>query len=155
MKKTLIVLLTAAVLILMSACSPQSNANQDVALDELAKELLESDVFEETLTLADEGIAKKLYSIDNAVSFQFYVGSGATASELALLEFETEADAKAALPLAQERVAAQKKSFSSYLPSEVEKLENAVIEQHGRYVVVCVSKGDVGPILSDYFRAGD
>lgn len=40
MKKTLIVLLTAAVLILMSACSPQSNANQDVALDELAKELL-------------------------------------------------------------------------------------------------------------------
>ena len=70
MKKTLIVLTTVVVLILMSACSAQPNANQDVALDELAKELLESDVFEEALTPADEGIAKKLYSIDNAVSFQ-------------------------------------------------------------------------------------
>ena len=151
MKKTLIVLTTVVVLILMSACSAQPNANQDVALDELAKELLESDVFEEALTPADEGIAKKLYSIDNAVSFQLYIGSGATASELALLEFETEEDAKAALSLAQERVAAQKESFAAYLPGEVKKLEDAVVEQHGRYVVVCVSKGDAGPILSDYF----
>ncbi len=151
MKNTLIVLMTA-VLILMSACSAPPNAKQDVALDELAKELLESDVFEETLTLADEGIAKKLYGIDNALSFQLYVGSGATSSELALLEFETEEDAKAALPLAQARVDVQTESFASYLPGEVKKLEDAVIEQHGRYVVVCVSEGDAGPILSNYFQ---
>ena len=104
-------------------------------MDGLATELLSSDVFEETLTPVDDGIAKKLYSIDNAVSFQLYIGSGATASELALLEFETEEDAKAALSLAQERVAAQKESFAAYLPGEVKKLEDAVVEQHGRYVV--------------------
>lgn len=151
MKNTLIVLLTV-VLILMSACSASPNANQDVALDGLATELLSSDVFEETLTPIDDGIAKKLYSIDNAVSFQLYIGSGATASELALLEFETEEDAKAALSLAQERVAAQKESFAAYLPGEVKKLEDAVVEQHGRYVVVCVSAGDAGPILSNYVQ---
>lgn len=154
MKNVLLVLLAAA-LILMSACSTQGKADLNVDLDAVAEELLESGVFEETLTLADEGIAKKLYGIENAVSFRLYVGSGATASELTLVEFGSEEDAKAALPLAQERVASQKESFASYLPGEVKKLEDAAVEQYGRYVVVCVSAGDAGQILSKYFMAGD
>lgn len=154
MKKGLIVLLAAA-LVLLSACSAPPNGDQDVDLGGLAEELLESGVFEETLTLADEGIAKKLYGIENAAAFRLYAGSGATASELALLEFGSEEDAKAALPLAQERVASQKESFAAYLPGEVKKLEDAVVEQYGRYVVVCVSAGDAGQILSKYFMAGD
>lgn len=154
MKHILIVLLTAA-LILMSACSAPDKADWNVDLDAAAGELLESGVFEEALTLADENIAKKLYGIENAASFRLYVGSGATASELALLEFGSEEDAKAALPLAQERVASQKESFAAYLPGEVKKLESAVAEQYGRYVVVCVSAGDAGQILSKYFMAGD
>ena len=89
MKHILIVLLTA-VLILMSACSAPDKVDWNVDLDAAAGELLESGVFEETLTLADENIAKKLYGIENAVSFRLYVGSGATASELALREFGSE-----------------------------------------------------------------
>lgn len=154
MKKGLIMLLTAA-LVLLSACSAPDKGDLKVDLDAAAEELLESDMFEETLTLADEGIAKKVYGIDSAESFRLYVGSGATASELALLEFESEEDAKAALPLAQERVASQKESFAAYLPEEVKKLEDAVVEQYGRYVVVCVSAGDASRILSKYFLAGD
>lgn len=154
MKNMLVVLLTAA-LILMSACSTQDKGDLSVDLDAAAEELLGSGVFEETLTQADEEIAKKLYGIENAVSFRLYAGSGATASELALLEFGSEEDAKAALALAQERVASQKESFASYLPGEVKKLEDAVVEQHGRYVVVCISAGDSGQILSKYFTAGD
>lgn len=153
MKNILILLLTAA-LILMSACSIQDKADLSVDLEAAAGELLESGVFEEALTQADEDTAKKLYSIENAVSFRLYVGSGATASELALLEFGSEEDAKAALPLAQERVTSQKESFASYLPGEVKKLEDAVVEQYGRYVVVCISAGDAGQILSKYFTAG-
>lgn len=154
MKNALLVLLTAA-LVLMSACSAPPNRDQDVDLGGLAEELLESGVFEEALTLADEGIAKKLYGIENAATFRLYVGSGATASELALLGFGSEEDAKSALPLAQERVDSQKESFASYLPGEVKKLEDAVVEQYGRYVVVCISAGDAGQILSKYFGAGD
>ena len=151
MKNTLIGLLTV-VLILMSACSAPPDEGQNIDLDGLAEDLLESGIFEEELNPADGETAKKLYGIDNAASFQLYAGSGATASELALLEFETEDDADAALPLARERMAAQKESFASYLPGEVKKLEDAVVEQHGRYVVVCVSEGDAGSILSNYFQ---
>ena len=153
MKNVLIVLLAAA-LLLMPACSAAPEADRDVDLDALAEELLDGDLFGEELDLADEGIAQKLYGIDGADVFRLYVGSGATASELALLEFETEEDAKAALSLAQARVDAQAESFAAYLPGEVKKLEDAVVDQHGRYVVVCVSEGDAGPILSNYFQGG-
>lgn len=153
--KNIVIVLLAATLVLMSACSTRDKADLNVDLDAAAEELLESGAFEETLTLANEEIAKKLYGIDNAVSFRLYAGSGATASELALLEFESEEDAESALPLARERVSSQKESFASYLPGEVKKLEDAVVEQYGRYVVVCVSAGDAGQILSKYFRAGD
>lgn len=151
MKRILTIVLTAA-LVLLSACSARPDEERKLDLDALAEELLESGIFEEELNPADGEMAKKLYGIDNAVFFQLYVGSGATSSELALLEFETEEDAKAALPLAQARVDVQTESFASYLPGEVKKLEDAVIEQHGRYVVVCVSEGDAGPILSNYFQ---
>ena len=154
MKNVLIVLLTAA-LVLMSACSAPDKADLNVDLDAAAEELLESGVFGETLNPADEGIAKKLYSIENVTALRLYVGSGATASELAIFEFKAEDAAKSALPLAQERVASQKESFASYLPGEVKKLEEAVVEQYGRYVVVCVSAGDASQILSKYFMAGD
>lgn len=153
MKHILTIVLTAA-LILLSACAAPADGERELDLDALAEELLESGIFEEELNPADGEIAPKLYGIDDAVSFRLYVGSGATASELALLEFETEEDAKAALPLAQARVDAQTESFASYLPGEAEKLDNAVVEQHGRYVVVCVSEGDAGPILSNYVQGG-
>ena len=107
MKNTLIVLLTV-VLILMSACSAPPDEGQNIDLDGLAEDLLESGIFEEELNPVDGETAKKLYGIDNAASFQLYAGSGATASELALLEFETEDDADAALPLARERMADRK-----------------------------------------------
>lgn len=154
MKNVLIILLTA-MLIVMSACSAPAKADLNIDLDALANELLESGVFEETLNLADEEIGKKIYGIDNAVSLRLYVGSGATASEFAIFEFETEEDAQTALPLAQERVASQKESFAAYLPNEVSKLDDAVVEQHGRYVIVCVSEGDADQILSEYFRVGN
>ena len=151
MKRILTIVLTVA-LVLLPACSAPQDEERKIGLDALAEELLESGIFEEELNPADGEIAEKLYGIGNAVSFQLYVGSGATASELALLEFEAEEDAAAALSLAQERVDAQTESFAAYLPGEVKKLEDAVIEQHGRYVVVCVSEGDAGPILSNYFQ---
>lgn len=154
MKNGLIVLLTA-VLVLISACSALEKGDLNVDLDAAAEELLESGVFGETLNPADEEIAKKLYGIENAATLRLYVGSGATASELAIFEFQAEDAAKSALPLAQERVASQKESFASYLPGEVKKLEDAVVEQYGRYVVVCISAGDADQILSKYFRAGD
>jgi len=42
---------------------------------------------------------------------------------------------------AKDRVASQKESCEIYMPSEVKKLDNAVVETYGRYLVVCISDG--------------
>lgn len=67
-------------------------------------------------------------------------GTGATAEELAVFETK-DADAAAALVQKLEaRNADRIESYSSYIPEEVPKLENAVILSGGRYVVLCVAK---------------
>ena len=47
--------------------------------------------------------------------------------------------AEKGLKKAQERIASQKEAFAAYIPKEVKKLDDAVVEQFGQYVVVCVS----------------
>ena len=71
-------------------------------------------------------------------------GTGATAEELAV--FET-ADAEAAAALVtklEARNADRIENYSSYIPSEVPKLEDAVIISGGRYVVLCVAEDASG-----------
>lgn len=65
---------------------------------------------------------------------------GATAEELAVFETK-DADAAAALAKKLEtRNADRIENYSSYIPAEVPKLENAVILSGGRYVVLCVAE---------------
>ena len=50
--------------------------------------------------------------------------------------------AAAGLKVAVGRVEEQREDFAGYLPGELKKLDNAVAEQYGRYVIFCVSGDD-------------
>lgn len=152
--KKLILVVMAAALIMLCACGEEKNTeNKDVDLEALAGKLLESGAFAEELNRVDDGIADKLYGITNAKTAYLYVGSGAVADELALFEFESKEDAEAAVEQAQARVTAQSESFADYIPEEVKKLDSAIVKTYGRYLVVCVSGGtEAGEIISEYFK---
>ena len=156
MKKQMILCL-AGLMLLFSACGT-SAAGEDRTLDleDMAEQILDSGVFEEPLNEAEDGIAELLYGITDAVDSHLYVASGAVADELALFEFEDEESAGEAVELAEARVSSQRESFASYLPAEVTKLDDAVIEVWGRYLIVCVS-GDPGAslIISEYLEQDD
>ena len=142
MGKKLIALLLTGTLLVLSACSaPADEGTMEVDLEALAGELLNSGLFEETLNQVDNGIAEKTYHIADATAAALYVGSGAVVDELALFEFEDAAGAQNAVEFATDRVASQKESCEIYMPSEVKKLDNAVVETYGRYLVVCISDG--------------
>lgn len=136
--KNLLLVPIVTLLFFLTAC------NQETELDirMLSSDLYENLVFTDELTQIDEDTANKLYHIDNAVNQYVYISSGATAEEIAVFEFETKDAAAAALPAAQERIAFQKESYQSYMPKEVQKLENAVVKQTGRYLIVCVTDGN-------------
>lgn len=141
MKNSLLALILAGAVLLLSACAAPA---EEVELDltAFADGLLASGLFAEALQPVDDGAAQRIYSIDGAVSASLYVGSGAVADELALFAFESEEAAEEAVGLAEDRVAGQRESFASYIPGEVFKCDNAVIKRVGRYLIVCISEGE-------------
>lgn len=121
-------------------------------LNAVAEDLLKNAGFADELNQADAAVVEKLYGISNAKEAVVYISSGATAEEIALFSFETEADAEQAQELAEARIQEQKESFESYIPEEVKKLDNAVIRRSGSRLGVCVADGKAAEeILSKYF----
>lgn len=149
--KTLKLFLSVLVsILLLSACSPKQTS---INAKELSDDLATNAIFFDELTLTDKKTAEKLYDIKDALNSYVYISSGATAEEIAVFEFEEESNAKQAVEKAVARISAQKDSFESYIPEEVKKLDNAIIKQSGRYLIVCVSDGDEAEsILSKYIK---
>lgn len=149
-KKGIVAGLLLSVCILVSACGGQNKKadtrslvesqadSQKADVGEIGKKLAESLTFEDELTLADQEMAGLLYGIDTAVSSSVYIGSGATAEEIAVFEFKTEQECKEAVALVEQRIEDQKEAFASYMPKEIKRLEGTVIKQYGRFLAVCV-----------------
>ncbi|MBR4961753.1 MAG: DUF4358 domain-containing protein [Clostridia bacterium] len=152
MRKNILAVLMAALMLLTLFSCGESETPSDVDLETLAESLLEGGSFEDALAQIDDGTVTMLYGIDNALEQIVYIGSGATPEEIALFAFENQADAEAGFALAKMRLADQKEQFTDYNSWEMPKLEDAVVKQYGTYVVLCVS-GDsrAEAILSETF----
>lgn len=97
--------------------------------------------------------ALSLYGIqaDAVASGKVYMGTNATAEEIAVLEAAS-ADQVAAIQNGLEaRVEAQLASFQSYNAEEVPKLENPVLQTKGNYVILCVcdNKAEAEKIIDE------
>lgn len=149
MKKFLALVLIMAAAAALAACGGKSGSRMDAQA--LANELMEKVGFVDELNLISPEMVSKLYGIDNAQEAYVYMGSGATAEEVAVFKFADEQSAKDGLAKAQQRIASQKDSFANYIPEEVARLDNAVIKQSGEYLALCVSEGSTASeIISRY-----
>ncbi len=138
--------------ILLSLFFISCNQEKEIDINQLSSELLQNVTFEDELTQIDAATTAKLYHIENAVNQFVYISSGATAEEIAVFEFSSKDDAAKAVQAAQERLAGQKESYESYMPKEVQKLDNAVLKQTGRYLILCVADGtEAENIINKYF----
>lgn len=140
-KKIITLMLCLVMAAALIGCSSKEEA-KEIDIDALASELLEKVEFDDDLNEIDDILVKRLYNIESYVKASVYVSSGATAEEIAVFEFESEAAAAEGLEKAQARVEQQREDYESYIPEEVQRLDNAVVKQSGRYVIVCVSSGD-------------
>lgn len=146
MKKVGLYILVA--LFILTACGKK---NTSIDITKLSEDLLAHVPFIDELTQVDEKTVEHLYSIDNAVSEAVYIGSGATAEEIAIFQFASEEDADHALLSVQQRILDQKEAFESYIPMEVKRLDNAVLEKQGCYIILCVSDGtEAEKIIHNY-----
>ena len=146
MKKFLGAALTLALLLSLAACGGKEEEIAPFSPTD-ASALLESGAFSEVLESIDTDIACALYGIDETTvtGAAVYGSTGTTAEELAILTFTDEEAAQAALTLLGYRVADRKDAMADYIPGEVPKLEEAVLEQRENTVLLVVAS-DYDPV---------
>ena len=130
--------MVAATAVLLAGCA-KSQKTVDPA--KLATRLTTEITYQDELTAVDAETVSMIYYFDDAAITQSFVyeGSGATAEEVAVFECASEDDAAKVLQAVNERVEEQKESFTDYVPEELNKLDAAVIQKTGNYVVLSVS----------------
>ncbi|GMQ55671.1 hypothetical protein AN1V17_00630 [Vallitalea sediminicola] len=153
MKKFICIILTMTVgLLTLVGCASK---DKDITIDisALAGDLTSKIEYQDELTKIEGSSVESIYQIDYAVSSEVYVSSGATAEEVAVFELKDKSEADNAYKAAEERISAQKQAFESYVPEEMEKLDNAVIKKIDKYVIVCVANDNTAEeIIETYTK---
>lgn len=105
------------------------------------QQLKESVTFTDQMTDMDSAGACRFYDVgtDLVQDSAAYVGSGATAESMAVFEATDTSAAESIASALQTFTDSWRKGYADYKPEEVPKLESAVLEQDGVYVVFCVT----------------
>ncbi len=130
--------LAALFLLLLAACG----ASKQIDGAALAHDLVTQLHFDDELSELEPGMAQKLYGIDGAESLHAYVSSGATAEEVAVFTFSDQSGAARAADQLLAHLKSQKSAFERYIPSEVTRLNRAIIRTAHNTVVLCVCSDD-------------
>ena len=138
MKRILSAVLAVYLFAALCACGSKT-ADKDIDIQALGQALAESGAFSDSMSQLSEDIARRIYDFEegDAESFVLYTGSGATAEEIFIVKAAS--GAKTFEDACRERVSEQKLAFQSYLPEEVAKLDAAVFETVGDYVILAVA----------------
>lgn len=141
------IVLISLILLLVSGCGKETTSFNP---NDLANELLKEVDFDDELTLF-AGDISKIYDMPEVEDYLIYIGSGATAEEIAIITLKNssdEEDVKAAL---EKRVEEQKQNFANYVPEEVSRLEKSIIKSNEKYVVLCVSSDNQAEKIIDKY----
>ncbi len=146
MKKFILCFLSAALFLSLAACGGKDAEKAGFDPDD-AQTLLDSGAFSETLTEVEVEVACDRYGVDpdTVTGGAAYASTGLTAEELALLTFDTAEHAKDAGDALDLWLKDQTEAMADYLPKEVSKLKDGVIEVRGNSVLLAVAN-DYGPI---------
>lgn len=144
------------IIVIISGILLFTNKDEDITIDinKISEDIMENIEFEDELNKMDNDTVSKLYDINNATSQLVYMSSGATAEEIAIFEFKDKEECKIALEKTNKRIEEQKQNFKDYMPKEMKKLENAIIKNKNKYLIVCITNNqeEIEKILNKYIK---
>lgn len=138
MKKISAIFVAIAILFSFGACVKEEKTNYDA---EAVADALNSGLsFGEALEKSTADAAYSIYGIDPALctNAAIYVGSGATADEVAVFNCVDSDAAKSVLEAVNSRVEYLKEGYSSYGPDQVPKIDSAAIVTLDNNVILCI-----------------
>lgn len=119
------------------------NTDKDINIDiqKLGEELVSSKIFEDSLSQVDKDSIIKKYNFNSEKikDINSYVGTGATAEEILIIELIKKDDKNVITENIKTKIQERKQDFENYLPKEVFKLENYNLESKGNYIILCIS----------------
>jgi hypothetical protein len=136
MKKSGVLAILAAGAFLLAGCGSTEKTLDAAAL----AETLTTDIsYDDELELVDDDDVSMYIDLPDGVESVMYMGSGSTAEEVAVFTAADSDTAAETLDSVQSYLDDQADSFEDYLPEEAKRVGNAVLEQKGNYVILCVS----------------
>lgn len=131
-----------------SASKQASTATTDgipIELDfaKVSQTLLEANLFQDELATVENSYSEMLLGIapSEYKDALIYMGSGATAERLVLLESSDKETTQSLYEKLDAHVKEQLTAYADYMPKEVEKLEHAVLVSKDNYVILCIANG--------------
>ncbi|MDO5539727.1 MAG: DUF4358 domain-containing protein [Eubacteriales bacterium] len=141
MKKRILLGITAVICALaLTACGSKKGSDVSVDIEKLAADLTAT-VTSDTLSSVSADIMASTYFFDmeKVEEGTAALNSGASACEVAVVKCSDSAYVSEAENLFKTRVKNQSDLFADYNAPEVAKLDAALIESAGNYVVLCVT----------------
>ena len=141
MKKWIALLLAVLALCSLAACGAKEDAPVEIDVAALAADLYAADIYDDILSEIPLAAAPMFYGYaeGDVVSCALYQSTAAAAEEIFVAQCASEEAAAAVKAGAEARIQSQIASYENYVPAEVPKLEAAVLETAGVYVVFVVS----------------
>lgn len=158
MKRTFVMIFSIVMcLSVMVGCS-SSDKEKVIDTTGLVNDVMENVKFKDDLIKIDtDDILYNLYDLnrDEIKSYTVYVSStGATAEEIAVFEAKNKMDAEKVLSAVKERVDDLRFGFEGYVPEEILSIDNAVIKQEGKYVMLGIGNDyeTINEIFDKYIK---
>lgn len=159
MKKKIWILLIIVVIIaiVLGIVFIQKNKKDiQINIQDLANRIVGSASFEDQLAQADSEMVMNDYTftsdeINDLVSYQ---GSGATSEELVILQVKDKSKINSVKEKINTRLSERREAFGSYLPKEVEKIDNNILRVEGNYIILCIANdtNTVNKIINEYIK---
>ena len=142
MKKSIVIIAIILIVVIgIQMIFTNTNKNININMQKLTDELINAQIFDDDLSLIDRDSIIKKYSFNSEKikNINSYVGTGATAEEILIVELVDKNDIKETKETIQKKIEERKQDFQNYLPKEVSKLENYNLECEGNYIILCIS----------------
>lgn len=138
MKKITIFLTALALLFAFAGCTKDEAKNYEA--DAVADALNAGLTFGEALEKSTADAAYSIYGIDPSLctNAAVYVGSGATADEIAVFNCTDTAAAETVLTAVNARIDYLREGYSDYGPDQVPKIESAFLISENSTIILCI-----------------
>lgn len=141
MKKLALFALAALMILSLASCGSK-NEGKELDLEAFAKQVIDTVEYDDDMIELNEKIASEYYNLtfDGLEKWVAYgSGTAATTNELMLMQLKDDAAVTAARETIQNRINDQTSNYEGYRPDELFRLENAVIEVQGKYLLFSIS----------------